>query len=353
MKRNQAIFSLITLVAFFATNIETFGSVSKEGYIAEKKQQTMQSKLMEAVPLLLQNIRPYENISFTYLVEISEDGGRTWKPRTKNKLLLDLPQKRFLFRQLMQEETNLSSSGSGTNKNISLAFFASSFQNEKRTDYRGTVLGQRNLLQLTTPAREIPFKVKNASAGMINDTDIRGIMMSIPDAMCIWDFFFCEYGQSRHLSEIFQDSVDSTNYFQIENAADAGEFAIKCGSNVRYIIDKKTGIVKRKVSTHLTSIDKYLIKNGIFIPVSISMHWAKQRDGKQVYVPEMRISVNEESVKVNQVLSPEDFAIDIPAGTIITTGGRFYRLELPVTSATLTNTERQLDLLIQEARKVK
>ena len=103
----------------------------------------------------------------------------------------------------------------------------------------------------------------------------------------------------------------------------------------------------------MTSIDKYLIKNGIFIPVSISMHWAKQRDGKQVYVPEMRISVNEESVKVNQVLSPEDFAIDIPAGTIITTGGRFYRLELPVTSATLTNTERQLDLLIQEARKVK
>ena len=303
------------------------------------KKQEMVQKLFASVPLLPQNMRPFETLSFRYIEEKSTDNGLRWTVVKKGKVIFDIKKGHLkIVNWKFNPQNNL------------VEFEKNLRYKDKLYVYQYSFKGNSSFLEKNFDIKEDWdcdfFQISRCD----NIQELYYIIMDIE-----WLSFWICKGETNLLIQdalgnkmLFDDLID----ISFNDSSD--EISLDYWTS-RFTISKSRGVVtKKRGSAVQRTADRFISKKGLPIPLVINIDYPWSKSGS-LLATRYRVTVDEKTLRINEQLEPSEFTITVPAGTRVSDAikNKSYTLTAPLDTLDHTDSIKRLDAMLEEARKAK
>jgi hypothetical protein len=310
-------------------------------YAEEAKLMPEVVELLRDAPKLAQNLRRFDMLSMEITEEELVDG--KWKLIESKKVLADF--RRDIMRVKKVEENDKSSMRRYSD-------WTSNSQSGKETYLYADLDKKENNIVFPEKINEAYASIyaqKNTVSGICNDRLWRFFMGG-----GFFFFFDSSADRERTLLEIIQDpAYQNKGTFKIKRL-DPNTTIVDFGV-CRYFFDLSKGMpfkyvdrlskIKDTLKDFSMEVTEFTLKDGRLFPTAILY----RREGK----PISRQKINPKTLKIDQPLSPSDFAVKIYPGTRVRDEieNKEYIAGQEMSSADIKELERQIINLVGEVQK--
>jgi hypothetical protein len=287
--------------------------------------------------LLKQNIKPFDTIECVFLVEYSGDG-KIWEKKTRKKVLWDSKQNFLKIITIKKDDDN--------DKQIECT--SESFIN-------GKVIEMKMFADFD---EKLSFPSKKADESM-SWCSIYSHTPKLLEIMARFEYgaFFYHSVGDKHMAiyETLNNELQNNPNFAVSQK---NELQM---NGITLTVDEKKGIILKRVDKVSLGGDKkidlvtkfaenYINVNGRYFPRIITVKFHKMLSQKYGII---RVTLESDSLKVDEKISPAKFAVSIPSGTSVTDSikGVTYQVGVPTTTLDAQEKEVQLKELIERAKK--
>lgn len=329
MKTNAPLFlSLLTVCAvLLPTQPRLHAEEIEEKPLSLEQKQEMVQKLFASVPLLPQNLRPFETLAFDYIKEKSTDNGMSWTVVKQGNVIFDV-KKGHLKKTLRSHD-----------------------QEENRIDYE-TILRYKDKLYVRDGSDRVEIS---------RCDHIRGIHTRIMDIEW-WGFWEADNETNHLINDLLSNKVLSDGIEKVIYREGSDEIAIQANF-FRFIVNKKTGIIVKKLIAPFTLDgekgfvkfipDRFVRIKGMPVPLVIEVTYPLELPESALSKTRYRTTVDEKTLRINEELEPSEFSITFKAGTQIADAiqQKTYTLSAPLNTLDHTDSVTHLDAMLKKARE--
>jgi hypothetical protein len=288
----------------------------------------------QRIPLLIQNLREIDSISFAYTEEISDNRGITWRRDKQIHFIADIKNKMYKKTEVIYP----------TSPQQNLKYMEIVNVDGKFINFHGEIDRKEKIVFQ-------PQKLNNLQGAIQHG--VGNITLETPFLF----FYFFNNGNTR-INEIFTNPK-AFSAIKIRESNLGKNVSIHAGG-VRFDFDSATGLLSKRVDeAYLTAkvardhfimqADEYIEQNGWFFPKTLIRKYGDSIPDKRAY----RTTIQSESFEINKKYVLSDFSVVIPAGTYVydEIKNAYQKIERPMSSMDIKSISKQLEDIIERSRK--